>query len=83
MSITEINAVISVGAVFANGKVIPMWFKWKSDRLEVKEVKKTWSTAAEGVNTLHFSITGLGGYYELSFNQKTLVWVLEKTAEEE
>jgi hypothetical protein len=83
MSTTDINAVISVGAVFANGKVIPMWFKWKGNRLEVKEVKKTWSTAVERVNTLHFSIIGPAGYYELSFNQKTLVWILEKTAEEE
>ena len=69
MSTTNINAVISVGAVFANGKVVPMWFKWKGARLEVKEVKKTWSTTAEGVKTLNFAVSGPGGYYELSFNQ--------------
>ena len=83
MATTNINALISVGAVFSAGQVVPMWFKWKGDRLEVKEVKKTWSTAAEGVNTLHFAVSGPGGYYELSFNQKTLIWFLEKTAEEE
>jgi hypothetical protein len=74
--------VISVGAVFSADKTVPMWFKWKGDRLEVKEVKKTWSTTAEGINTLHFAVSGLGGFYELSFNQKTLIWVLEKTTEE-
>ena len=73
----------TVGAVFSSGQAVPMWFKWKSNRIEVKAVKKTWSTTADGVNTLHFAVSGPGGYYELSFNQKTLVWVLEKTTEEE
>jgi len=82
MEITEINEIIEVAAVFFQGKITPSWFKWKGNKIDVKEVKKTWTTTAAGKNIIHFSAISDGGYYELTFNQKTLVWVLTNTAAE-
>jgi len=82
VEITEINEIIEVAAVFFQGKVTPSWFTWKGNRIYVKEVKKTWTTMAAGEITIHFSAISEGGYYELTFNQKSLVWILANTATE-
>lgn len=82
MEITDIDEIIEVAAVFFQGKVTPSWFKWKGNRIDVKEIKKTWTIAVGGENIIHFSAISEGGYYELTFNQKSLVWILSNTAAE-
>ncbi len=79
MSVTVINEKIKVGAVFSKNRIEPKWFKWKERKVDVKTVSYCWNTAEGAAMILHFSVSGDGGYYELSFNQKTLEWMLEKT----
>ena len=76
---TKINEKIKVGAVFGKGGVEPKWFKWQSRTIDIKEKTYTWKTLDGAAEVLHFSVAGDSGTYELSFNQKTLVWVLEKS----
>jgi hypothetical protein len=76
---TKINEKIKVGAVFGKGGVEPKWFKWQGRRIEIKETTYNWKTLDGAAEVLHFSAMSEGGSYELSFNQKTLVWVLEKS----
>lgn len=76
---TRINEKIKVGAVFGKDGVKPKWFKWQARTVEIKETTYTWKTLDGNAEVLHFSVTGEAGNYELSFNQKTLVWVLEKS----
>ncbi|MEI7542846.1 MAG: hypothetical protein WCJ94_06320 [bacterium] len=75
---TKINEKIKVGAVFNKEGICPQWFKWKDRRIEVKETTYTWKTIDGAAEVLHFSVVGESGSYELSFNKKTLVWMLEK-----
>jgi hypothetical protein len=80
MSTTEIREKIKVGVVFAAGEAAPKWFLWRGKKIDVVEVTYTWRTA-EGTSVLvHYSVAGEGGLYELSYNLKTLDWVLENTA---
>jgi hypothetical protein len=81
MSTTEIKEKIKVGAVFAGGDAVPKWFMWKKKKIEITEVTFTWRTA-EGTSVLiHYSVAAEGGLYELSYNQRTMEWTLENTAE--
>ena len=78
---TRINEKIKVGAVFGKEGVQPKWFKWQGRRIEIKETTYNWKTLDGAAEVLHFSVVGDAGSYELSFNQKTLGWILEKTEE--
>ncbi len=82
MSVTEIGDKINVGAVFVKNRIVPKWFQWKNRKIDVKDVTYTWNTLEGNALLVHFSAVGEGGYYELSFNQKTLDWVLEKVESE-
>ena len=79
MSVSEINERVEAGIIFGKGMPRPKWFAWKGKRIEVQSVNYTWNTVEGEAILLHFSLTAEGGNYELSFNQKTLQWVLEKT----
>ena len=81
MSTTEIKEKVKVGVVFAAGEAAPKWFLWRKKKIDVSEVTYTWRTA-EGESVLvHYSVSGEGGLYELSYNQRSMDWMLEKTAE--
>lgn len=81
MSTTEVGEKVKVGVVFENGEAMPKWFLWKKKKVDIKEITFTWRTA-EGASVLvHFSAVSEGGMYELSYNQKTMDWTLENTAE--
>lgn len=79
MGVCEIKERIEAGIIFGKGVPKPKWFIWKNKRIEVKSVNYTWNTVEGEAVLLHFSVTAEGGNYELSFNQKTLHWILEKT----
>jgi hypothetical protein len=80
MTITEIKEKIKAGVVFEGTAVRPKWFLWKNRRYDIKEVNFHWKSAEGSASILHFSVTDGSNSYELSFNQKTLEWMLEKTA---
>ena len=82
MDTTQINQKIKVGAVFDGNAVKPKWFIWINKKFEIIKITMTWKSA-EGLATLtHFSVTDGNNLYELSFNRKTLEWLLEKVAVE-
>jgi hypothetical protein len=79
MGVTEVREKIKAGVVFGKGVPQPKWFMWKGKRIDVKEVTYTWNTMEGEAVLLHFAAAAETGTYELSFNQKTLEWILEKT----
>ena len=81
MSVTEIGEKIKAGVVFSRNMADPKWFKWKERKIDVISTNFIWNTVEGSAMLLHFSVSAEGGYYELSFNQKTLEWRLEKTGE--
>jgi hypothetical protein len=81
MSTTEIREKVKVGVVFDTGEAAPRWFLWKKKKIDVKEVTFTWRTAEGSSVLVHYSVAADSGLYELSYNQKTMDWTLENTAE--
>lgn len=81
MSTTEIKERVKVGVVFAGGEAVPKWFMWKKEQINVKEVTFTWRTVEGSSVLVHYSVAAVSGLYELSYNQKTMDWTLENSAE--
>lgn len=79
MDETIINELIEVGAVFGKNKVNPKWFVWKTRKYAIKETTFTWQDRQGEANMMFFSVTSGATLFEISFNQKTLAWRLEKT----
>ncbi|HRU39090.1 MAG TPA: hypothetical protein P5511_04375 [Candidatus Goldiibacteriota bacterium] len=81
MSTTEVGEKVKAGVVFERGEAVPQWFVWKKRKIDVKQVSFTWRTAEGDSVLVHYSVVSEGGLYELSYNLKTLEWMLENTAE--
>ncbi len=78
---TEVDEPISVGAVFANGTIKPVWFSRRGRQVRIREVALTWKTRQGSAPLLHFSVTDGQGLYEIRFNTLTLGWRLSNAEE--
>lgn len=79
MDAETINESIDVGAVFGKNKIKPRWFVWNGRKIDVKEVTYTWKSREGDAVILYFAVTDGATSFELSLNQKTMCWILEKT----
>ena len=82
MNITIIGQRIKVGAVFEDELITPKWFKWMDKKYEIKSVSMRWKSFSGSSVITHFSVTDGKNLYELTFNQKSLDWMLDKTGVE-
>lgn len=79
MSVVSIKEPISALVKFINGKAIPVKFLWRHRVHEVAEVTGHWQSRSGEADIYHLSVVGENGtYYEISFNAKTFVWLLNK-----
>ena len=79
MESVKIDEPIDVGAVFSKNKIKPKWFVWNNRKYEVKETTYIWHDNQGEAKFIHFAVTDGATLFELSLNQKTLAWRLEKT----
>ena len=76
---TIIGEQVKVGAVFAGAAVRPRWFDHHRRRHEVREITYQWRSRAGDAVLLHFAVSDGTNLFELSFNQQSLEWRLEKS----
>jgi hypothetical protein len=70
----EIDEPITVGAVFYQGGVKPVWFSWNGRQIRISETTFTWKTREGSASILHFSVTDGQGLYEIRYNRETMGW---------
>lgn len=75
----RINEKIKAAAVFEDNNIKPKWFVWKNRKYAITETTYSWKTKSGEEQVIHFSVTDGNTLFEISYNQKTLKWVLEKT----
>ena len=80
MDTENINESIDVGAVFGKNKIKPKWFVWNGRKIDVKEVTYAWKAREGDAIIQYFAVTDGATSFELSLNQKTMQWMLNKTA---
>ncbi len=78
MGYEHIAEPVQVGVVFRDNTVSPKWFVWNNIKYPVREVTYTWHVRRGEALLLYFSVTDGTNLYELSFNQKSLKWYLNK-----
>lgn len=70
----ELDEPISVGAVFSQGGIRPVWFSRNRRQVRISEIALTWKTREGNTSILHFSVTDGKGVYEIRYNTATLLW---------
>ena len=78
METEDIGLRVKVGAVFEKCGIIPKWFVWNGKKIDISNVTHSWKGREGEAVIIYFSAAGEKNLYELSFNQKTLEWRLEK-----
>lgn len=74
----EIDELVEVVAVFCQGQAFPHSFKWKERKYVVEQINLE-HQEKQGRSTLFcYSVSAGGNSYELSFNNESLVWKLER-----
>ncbi|MFZ3209445.1 MAG: hypothetical protein WA140_11545 [Geobacteraceae bacterium] len=69
---------IRVAVIHGPGnKLRPIWFDWKRQKHEVKEVTCHWQHRTGNDLILHYSVTDGTALYELVYNSTRQIWVLE------
>ena len=74
----EINESIAVVAIFKNGKLVPHSFSWQGRKYRIDKISLEHQEKRGTATLFCFSVSASGNTYELSFNNQTLVWKLEK-----
>ncbi len=75
---TQIGEKIAVACFFNGGKARPFCFWWRKRRYKVLEVAFVYVRGEGREKIWCFSVRGEGGWFEISFNQETFDWRLEK-----
>ncbi|MFZ5800806.1 MAG: hypothetical protein ACOY3D_05470 [Candidatus Omnitrophota bacterium] len=74
----QLNEPIRVGAWFECGKIIPQVFFWNHKPYKIDRVNFFWQ-ARQGREVIsNFSVQTSGGSYQISFNNYSLSWRLNK-----
>ena len=69
---------IRVAALFEHGKIIPQIFFWNNKPYKINRVNFFWQERQGREVISNFSVETLGGPYQISFNNHSLSWRLNK-----
>lgn len=65
-------------AVFKNGRVKPVVFRWKDKKISIENISFAWKTMQGKEKLLHFTVTAAKTLYELMFDISSMTWSLER-----
>ena len=80
MDAEKINESIEVAALFGKSRIKPKWFVWNGRKHDIKDVTYAWKAREGDAIIQYFAVTDGATSFELSLNQKTMRWMLNKTA---
>ncbi len=82
MDMVIVGEDIRVGAAFDDGKIMPLWFRWRGRYYKVESVNFTWSSNEGNGKLRHYAVTSGANNYELCFNSRDLEWKLVRVSTE-
>lgn len=74
----ELNEIIQVLAWFRNTKITPRWFIWRGRKYKIKQITYNWQERQGGAIINYFSVCSGADLYQISFNNTTSGWRLNK-----
>jgi len=69
---------IDVAAVFGQNCIRPKWFMRNGRKYDIKEITYIWRDRQGDALVVHFNVTDGANLFEISFNQKSMGWALER-----
>lgn len=75
------NERINVIAWFKDAKIYPRLFLWKNKKYEIKRIAYNWQERCGSQTLVYFSVETACGFYQISFNNTTFGWRLDKVIE--
>ena len=76
-----INERIEVLALFRAGKIYPRLFIWNNKKYKVREITYNWRERQGQEVINYFSVATRADLYQISFNNTSLGWRLDKRIE--
>jgi hypothetical protein len=77
----ELNEKIEVLALFRSGRVFPRIFFWKHKTYKIRNITYNWQERRGEVMLHYFSVSTGSDLYQISFNNTSLSWRLDKIIE--
>lgn len=77
----ELNERIQVLAWFENGKISPREFTWNNKIYRIKTITYNWQERQGREVISYFSVDTGTGLYQISFNNTSLGWRMDKIIE--
>ena len=77
----EVNERIEVLTRFKGGRCLPFCFIWKNKEYAVKEITYHWQERHGQALISYFSVATDANLYQISFNNTTFSWRLDKIIE--
>lgn len=74
----ELNEKIEVLVRFANGKAMPEIFVWKNREYRIKKIAYFWQERCGIESISYFSIDTGPNLYQISFNNTSFRWQIDK-----
>ena len=74
----DLNERIDCLAWFKNGKIRPLKFIWSNKEYEIKNITYNWQERRGRELISYFSLDTGGGLYQISFNNSTFSWRIDK-----
>ncbi len=81
MQFQDVGEAVEVIAHFRAGKLAPVRFRWKGRVLPVRQITGDWQSEVGTERFRHFAVmSDSPDVFELSYNETSYVWKLEKVA---
>lgn len=80
MEQTEVNESISVLASFKGGQPTPLFFKRNGRKIRLESINLKYDYQIGETRVYAFSASAGGNTYKITFNNKSLQWILEEVA---
>ena len=74
----SLDEKIEVVVSFRGGRIYPRQFTWKNKQYEIKEINYNWQERHGAQTINYFSVDTGGDLYQISFNNTSYGWRLDK-----
>ena len=81
MFLQDINEPVEVIALFRQGKLAPLKFRWRERVYRVNRINGSWNRQEGRSRLFHFAVmSDSTDIYELSYNESSQNWRIEKVS---
>ena len=75
----DIEEPVDVIAVFENGVMKPLRFRWNGRAIKIKRITGSWKSDMGQTKIRYFAVLdGASNFFQLAYDERNTMWVLNK-----